>query len=527
MANLTKEQVQKIIDNAPAGSDSRKIVEGLVQRGHTLEGLNTQSVQSSIRVEEATKGNQFEETKKKGFIESARDFVVGAIGGGKLAEGAGMAIAAPEIQKQQEDRLQQQQEVQSTLIKRIREKKAAGEDTTRLRRALDMSLETGQIEADIAQDFVDSLPTDKQVIGSAIRLAGTALAPTIAGQATKLTGATEAVTVAGGALRGAGAGALTGSIEGAIQSGGMAAEANKPTEEILLSGALGAVGGALFGGALGAVAGGVGGGIKSSQIKKEQFASQFAAPKETYSVKTEAIRQGRFTDPGLFKRAQIQTSRRSELLAESINDVVSPKATLGQNIDAIRLKIDQVDDGVREYITSNKVPFNTNQLRTKLVDGKSELELIFASESNAEKTYDAVTSAFMKEVGKKDTLGLFEARQNFDQIPSIQKLLSTDKLGENARKEIVLAVRRSANDYIASLLPSGNQYKTAMLQQSYALEALGNIAEKSATIIGKNSIQLLSEQYPILKWVVGGIVGGSIAGGVGAGSTFISSSDSE
>lgn len=39
------------------------------------------------------------------------------------------------------------------------------------------------------------------------------------------------------------------------------------------------------------------------------------------------------------------------------------------------------------------------------------------------------------------------------------------------------------------------------------LEAIGNAAEKGAATIGKNNIQLLTEKYPILKWIAGGLVG--------------------
>ena len=525
MANLSQEQVKRIVENAPAGSDPRKIVQGLVERGHTLEGLDADSVQRFNKVEQQTEGNQFEQQKKKGFVEGARDFAVGLIGGGKLAEGAGMAIAAPEVQKNQSEALERQIDTQGKLIKLIRDKKDAGLDASRLEKALD-DLDAGMIVgADASADFVEALPSDKEVIGSAARLAGTIAAPNIAGAAGKLTGVGQATSIVGGATRGLGAGALAGGVEGAIQGTGLAAEADRPAGELLSAGVLGAVGGAVTGGVLGAAGGAIAGGLKGRAIKAEEFADSFVAPKETSKVRAEAIRQGRLKDPGLFKKAEIQASNRDKFIADSVRDVVSPKATVGENIDAIRYKIDQTDDGVRSYITQNKVPFNSNQLKTKLVDGKGDLGLIFASDSSAEKTYDAVTEAFMRNVGKKDTLGLFDGRQNFDQLPAIKKLLDNDKLGENARKEIVLSVRRAANDYIASLLPEGNQYKALMSQQSYALEALGNIAEKSVNIIGKNNIQLLADRYPLLKWIVGGLVGGTVAGGVGTGAAFVNSSE--
>lgn len=156
------------------------------------------------------------------------------------------------------------------------------------------------------------------------------------------------------------------------------------------------------------------------------------------------------------------------------------------------------------------------------MEGNEDLKLIFASDSNAEKTYDAVVEAFMKQVAKKDTLGLFKARQSFDQVPAIRKLLETEGLGENVRREIVLAVRRSANEYVSSLLPANNPYRPLLTQESYMLEALGNIAEKNAKVIGKNNLQLITDRYPVLKWVIGGLAG---AAGVGVGGAIIGSTD--
>ena len=105
----------------------------------------------------------------------------------------------------------------------------------------------------------------------------------------------------------------------------------------------------------------------------------------------------------------------------------------------------------------------------------------------------------MREVAKKDTAGLLKARQSFDQLPAVKKLLQTEGLGENARREIVLAVRGSANKYIASLLPKGNAFRADLLQEHHMLEALGNMAEKGASIIGKNKLQILANEYQILK----------------------------
>jgi len=83
-------------------------------------------------------------------------------------------------------------------------------------------------------------------------------------------------------------------------------------------------------------------------------------------------------------------------------------------------------------------------------------------------------------------------------------------------------VRKAANKYIASRLPVGNTFRADLLAQHNMLEALGNMADKAFEQLGKNKIQLLNEEYPLLKWIIGA---GILGGGVGAGGAFIGSTD--
>lgn len=259
-----------------------------------------------------------------------------------------------------------------------------------------------------------------------------------------------------------------------------------------------------------------------AEKKAADFALDLATPKITKRVGEQGIEQGRMTAPGLFRGSKIVPSTKDKLVSESIQDVVSPKKDISQNIEAIRGKISTTNAGVKDAIREQKIPFNEGQLRSRLNAAKEENKLIFASDATAERTYNAVVDEFMGHVGKKDTLGLFEARQSFDKIPAIKKLLDTQSLGENVRRQIVLDVRRAANEYIADQLPAGSAYREVLRNESRMIEALGNIAEKNYTTIGKNKLQLLTEEYPILKWIVSGAVGG---GAVGAGGAIIGSSN--
>ena len=487
-------------------------------------------------------GNQFEQKKPTSFLGKARDFSASIIGGGKLAEGVGQSIVAPSIQKSFSESQETTSSLQDQILKRLKEKRKAGEDTSRLEKAYEKSKKLNLFQRDLQSDFSESLVSDKEVAGSALRLGGTLAGGALLGGVSskmgfglkaskglktiggvnKLFGVGKATTFTGGALRGAGAGATAGAVEGAVHGAGLGLEENKDLKGVSKSAGVGALIGGATGGVLGGITGGITGVLNKSKLSKENFTRELVQPKETAKVKAQAIKEGRLEDPTFLGKAKITPSGRELKLANSVEDVVSSKASVGQNIDAIRLKVSNTNTGIKSYIEKNKVPFNTSQLGSKLNSAKDDLNLIFASDKQAEKTFNAVVKEFMKGVDKKDTLGLFTRRQSFDQIPAIKKLLQTDRLGENARREIVLAVRKSANEYVASLLPKGNKFTPNLLNEHYMLEAIGNIAESNANIIGKNKLQILVNEYPVLKWVVGGLVGGA---SVGVGGSIIGSVD--
>lgn len=250
------------------------------------------------------------------------------------------------------------------------------------------------------------------------------------------------------------------------------------------------------------------------------YAVRLAMPKLSPTEGSAAIASRNFKGPGIFSTAKATPTQRDNLVGESIADVVKKGNTLEQNVDAIGLKIAEINQGVRSMLLDakgpyNKTPFNKAQLRSKLETGKSDLELVFASDPNVEKLYDKVSDAFIKQVESGDVVGLFDARQTFDKLPAVKKLLETEAKGENVRKEIVLAVRRAANEYVADMLPANNPYRRALIKESRMLEALGNIGDTNASILGKNKLQLWNEQFPILKWIGAGSAIG-LTGGTAA-----------
>ena len=495
--------------------------------------LSQEDIKSEVETRKLTEGNIFETGERKGFLEKlggAGEFITSIIGGKELAKGMASVEAARDITPEFSEQARKTEDLQKQLLSRIREKKTSGEDTTRLESALKKSQNLIAIIQDVQSDLEGSMPTSKQVLGSSARLAGTLGAGAVTRGASKMFALGRSTTFFGGALKGAGAGAVSGAGISALQAAGISAEGNKEFSEIATDALIGAGIGVVLGAPIGAVTGGITGFRQGAKIAAEKFPSELASPKETNSVKVDAIRQGRFMDPGFFEKADLEHSKRTMKLGEAIKDVVDPQAPVGKNIENIAKKVSEINQGVKSYVAANKIPFNSNQLKTRLNSGKNELELVFAAESSAEKTYDKVVDVFMDTIVKKDTEGLFGARQGFDKIPAVKKLLETSPLGENARREIVLMVRRKANEYVADLLPKGNQYREQLKLESYMIEAIKNIAEKTAPILGMNKLQLLAKDYPVIFGVIGGTVGGIFGsiltlGGLARGRALIGSSD--
>jgi len=455
---------------------------------------------------------------------------LGAIGSSiiKSEKGFGQSIAGAlgdsvlSGTKSQIDQANQASEqIKNNLISTIKAKQAKGEDTSRLIGALKT--------LDKEVNFYDILNTStggsldktaKQVYGEGLGVAtdiiGAGSLPGGVGSITK------ANTVGQGIVQGAKAGATGGAIFGGTQGAARAMQDNKTAGEITGEAIKGGVVGGVTGGLVGGVTGGISGAINGSADRaikdKHDYILDLVSPKQNLNVKEQAIREGRVTEPSLFGKSQIIPSTKDYKIADAVDEVVSPKNTVLQNTYAINRKVTEINDGVKNLIKEKKVPFNSNQLLTRLNAAKEDSKLIFASDTTAENTYNAVVDEFMKHVQKKDTLGLFEARQTFDKIPAIKKLLDSEGLGENVKKSIVLDVRRAANEYIASLLPANNPYRALLRQESLMLEAVGNIAEKSASTIGKNKLQILTQKFPIMKWLIGGA-------GVGVGNTIINSTD--
>lgn len=271
MAYLTKNEVQNIIANAPAGTTPGGIVAALRQQGHQLEGW----------AEQNRPDPNAQDPNERGLIEKAIFGLGNITGVTKLGQGIAAAINAPRNQRLQNEGNAEANRIRDELTTAITEGKKAGRDTTRLERALAQHNEANRIfNADMV-DMADQGVTNRDVIGSAVRTAGTIASFGTYGAGAqgatsfarlrnvppglKLTSATSALKGAvEGAKVAAKAGAKSGTIFGALQGLGLGIQdEEKGAAEVAGQAVTGGVTGGIAGGIVGGLIGAVGGALQA------------------------------------------------------------------------------------------------------------------------------------------------------------------------------------------------------------------------------------------------------------------------
>src|SRR3990167_5112331 len=210
----------------------------------------------------------------KGF-DMPQQSTLGAIGSSLIKSETGFgqsiagAIGGAMGNKNVDTANQLNQQVQSNLLKAIQDKRAKGEDTTKLIGALKTldsqvnfydilnSSTGGSLDKSATQVFGEGLGVATDILGAGALPGGV-------GQIAK------AKTFGQGVIQGAKAGAIGGGIFGTAQGATRAAQENKTGGEIVGAGIGGGLIGGATGGVLGGVLGGVSGKLASSKALKQQ-----------------------------------------------------------------------------------------------------------------------------------------------------------------------------------------------------------------------------------------------------------------
>jgi len=148
--------------------------------------------------------------------------------------------------------------------------------------------------------------------------------------------------------------------------------------------------------------------------------------------------------------------------------------------DVIIQRVEQLNQGVKQMVSNpkNNQSFVKKQLRQVLEDTKKDSSVIFASDPNIEKVYNALIEEAYKSVKTNNVEGLLEARQSFDKLPAVKKLLDglQGATGENLKREAVLNIRRGMNNFAADLL---DKAQSASIMKRLTPKQAKSLIEKS------------------------------------------------
>ena len=439
-------------------------------------------------------GNQFKQKKPTSFLGKARDFSASIIGGGKLAEGLGQSIVAPDIQKSFLESQKTTSSLQDQLLKRLKEKRKAGEDTSRLEKAYEKSKELNLFQRDLQSDFAESLPTSKEVAGSTLRLGGTLAGGAIASKAGSLFGVGKATTFTGGALRGAGAGATAGAVEGAVHGAGLGLEENKDLKGVATSSAVGGVIGGATGGVLGGVLGGVSGKIRGG---KEQFIDNITPnPKElTPKQYQEALRMNKIEPKTATTPAKYVISKGEKETATKFSTLIK-KDPVKTSINIFE-KVDKLDDEVGAFLETNNSIFSKGELKNSLTKAISEIDDLTVPEARLNKAKSQLINRFVDNLKKNDMKTLWKERKIFDR--AIESAFSGSP---SAQKEIKVAFRNSVQDFLADRTKD-TVYKGFMKDMSNLLRLQKTVGIKATKERGSDAIELWIKNHPKIIKAVG------------------------
>lgn len=478
--------------------------------------------------------------------------VLDVTGGKEIAQGLGQALTMRRSNKMLEDTQKQQFEIQGRLIKQIKDKKAAGEDTSRLEKALSMLNEDVDYTADTAEEQLNPNGlTKKEVIGDAIQLGTTALAGSAvkglkAGKVLKTPAVPGLDALAGkitgggvGFLRGAGKGLITGATSGALVGAGQGAaqglQDNEDASGIAKSAGKGALLGAATGGAIGTVAGGISGGVQASKIKNNPVNRAVNAVdpelgnKKLASAYQEVVTGKRkATSASIFDEQKLSPSEQIKGLGTRLKDVIKSDKPL-KNLDSLGKELETTESKIEEAFSSSPdLQYNADKstLFEKLHSIKSTIPREFSSIRDSKATFNDVVDFGQEVLDKADDnpAGLRNARTAFDnqaklEYPNAFKEGAIDTKTPAGRA--IKAVRDMFNEHLYTTAPNGSEIKRLIGHEADIFRASENIAQKAAKMHGETGLLQWMKNNPGKVKALGILGGLGALTGLGAGAKAV------
>lgn len=473
--------------------------------------VSLETIKMQADTKSQTQGNQFEEEQPSGIIGFGKKTFDTVFGGVKLAEGLGKAIAAPAVQKQMSEAEKMASDTELALVKAINQNKQSGKDTSRLEKALQQQRESMKVIRDAQDDFVSSLPTNKEVTGSAIRLGAAALAPTIGKSFAGATGASTAIGTTQGAVRGGLAGLGTGAVTGGIVGAGAGLEQNLNAGGVAGSVLGGAALGGVTGGILGAGTGAFVGRANAKVDPNTLLAKVTPDPKQlTPTEYKRALAQGKITPKSGTNPATFKLDETQKNVALKYSSVIEDDPV--KTVNNINETLSSLDDEVGGFLKQNNGIFSRGELRNKLTESLDDITDITVDQKTIEKTKNQLINNFIDDIDKNDMVSVWQARKAFD-----QKIDSAFRGSPSLQKDLKVAFRNAVQDFISESTPDAT-YSSYMKDMSNLFRLRDNVALKAVKERGDSGIQAWIKANPLkAQAITAGLTG---AGAVLATRTF-------
>lgn len=425
-------------------------------------------------------------------------------GGKELSQGLGQALALRKNSKLIEETQKQQFTLQEQLIERIKAKREAGEDTTRLEGALaDLNEEIISTGEGASELLNPNNLTGKQVLGDALQLATTAGGAKLAGSVAGRTG--QATSFGQGLVQGAKAGATSGAAVGAVSGAAQGLQQDEDLGGIAgdaLSGAaIGGVGGAVIGGALG----GIRGSITAKTIKQQDRAIDYIKPKTTQIPEKQykkLLSSGRIKPKTATSRAEYILSPVEEETAKKYANLIQKDPV--KSLINIGDELGRQDAEVGQYLRSNNGIFNKGELRNYLRDSIEEISDIAVDEKTLTRNKDKFVKNFVEGLEKNDMETLWQSRKNFD--TKIKKAFGSSTLSNQMKVELRNAVQNFISEKTDDIT-----YKAAMREMSGLQRVKDLLQIKAAKEKANSAIGQWIKDNPLAAKVVGWGAGGLLA----------------
>jgi hypothetical protein len=281
---------------------------------------------------------------------------------------------------------------------------------------------------------------------------------------------------------------------------------------------------AVLSGAKKAAVGLAAGRAERGTIKNFDKIVEIVRPELNQAERAAALSSGQGKIKGVFRTTVIEPSKRDIEIANAAKGVVDPRKSLVENIQRSNKAIEILAKRTEEGLIKNNSIFNVGEFSNALKAAKENSRVLFGSEKTLENTYDAVMAEMVKHLNKypKTISGALKARKDFDAVikQKFPKLLSS-QAGDDIRRNAVLDVRRTVNEFIADKLPEGNQFKNYLKRQNLLYDAIENMSKKGAKQVGTNPVSRVAKRF--VNSPVGKVVGYTAlsGGGVYAGAKLL------